>query len=89
VAVLIGFDDNRTLGEKETGRRTALPVFCEIMLRVYRDRLGGPVSLSPRKIEKGIDGYPAMQTLLEAVGDEPAARAATLFPSPQSPLLLR
>src|SRR5437867_3691183 len=32
VAVRIGFDDNRTLGDKETGGRAALPIFREIML---------------------------------------------------------
>src|SRR4030095_1673985 len=31
VAVRVGFDDNRTLGEKETGARAAPPVFREIM----------------------------------------------------------
>src|SRR2546423_10773091 len=33
VAVRIGFDDNRTLGDKETGGRAALPIFPAIMLR--------------------------------------------------------
>jgi membrane carboxypeptidase/penicillin-binding protein len=37
VAVRIGFDGNRWLGPKETGGRVALPVFQELMLRVYRD----------------------------------------------------
>ena len=32
VAVRIGFDDNRPLGDKETGGRAALPIFREIML---------------------------------------------------------
>jgi membrane peptidoglycan carboxypeptidase len=32
VAVRIGFDDNRSLGAKETGGRVALPVFQELML---------------------------------------------------------
>ncbi len=57
VAVRIGFDDNRTLGANETGARTALPVFREIMLRVYGDGLVGPVPKFPREIEEGIDGY--------------------------------
>ncbi len=57
VAVRIGFDDNRTLGAQETGGRTALPVFREIMLRVYGDSLVGPVPHFPREIEEGIDGY--------------------------------
>jgi len=52
-----GFDDNRALGEKETGGRTALPIFREIMLRVYAQRLVGPVPEFPREIEDGIDRY--------------------------------
>jgi penicillin-binding protein 1A len=61
VAVRIGFDDNRALGEKETGGRTALPIFREIMLRVYERRLVGPVPSFPREIEEGIDRYLAHQ----------------------------
>ena len=64
VAVRIGFDDNRALGEKETGGRTALPVFREIMLRVYKDQLVGPVPQFPGPIEEGIDGYLARQAVL-------------------------
>ena len=69
VAVRIGFDDNRALGEKETGGRTALPVFREIMLRVYKDQLVGPVPQFPRDIEERIDGYLARQAEL-ATGEE-------------------
>ena len=57
VAVRIGFDDNRELGEKETGARAALPVFREVMLRVYQAGLVGPVPRFPREIEAGIDRY--------------------------------
>jgi penicillin-binding protein 1A len=57
VAVRVGFDDNRALGEKETGGRTALPIFREIMLRVYERQLAGPVPTFPREIEEGIDRY--------------------------------
>jgi penicillin-binding protein 1A len=89
VAVRIGFDDNRTLGATETGGRTALPIFREIMLRVYRDQLVGPAPRFPREIEEGIDGYLAMRTVLEAVGDAPATRAPASFASPLRPLLRR
>jgi len=61
VAVRVGFDDNRALGEKETGGRTALPIFREIMLRVYERQLAGPVPEFPREIERGIDRYLARQ----------------------------
>jgi len=51
VAVRIGFDDNRTLGDKETGRRTALPIFREIMVRVCEAALAGVVPGFPRDME--------------------------------------
>ncbi|HEY5906445.1 MAG TPA: transglycosylase domain-containing protein, partial [Vicinamibacteria bacterium] len=57
VAVRIGFDDNRTLGPKETGGRTALPIFREIMQRIYEDALVGSVPQFPREMEDRIDEY--------------------------------
>lgn len=57
VAVRIGFDDNRSMGKQETGGRAALPIFRDIMLRVYAAELAGPVPPFPREIEDGIDGY--------------------------------
>jgi len=71
VAVRIGFDDNRALGRKETGGRAALPIFREIMLRVYKDKLVGPVPQFPREIEDRIDAYLARQTSLQAMGVPP------------------
>ena len=65
VAVRIGFDDNRALGDKETGGRAALPIFREIMLRVYRDELAGPVPEFPPALESGIDRYLASRAALE------------------------
>ena len=57
VAVRIGFDDNRSLGPKETGGRVALPVFKELMLRVYREKLVGPVPEFPAQMEQNINDY--------------------------------
>lgn len=57
IAVRMGFDDYRQLGDKETGGRTALPVFKEIMLNIYKDNLVGPVPQFPEKIETNIDNY--------------------------------
>jgi membrane carboxypeptidase/penicillin-binding protein len=57
VAVRIGFDDNRSLGPKETGALAALPVFREIMLKVYQDKLAGPVPVFPADMESNIDAY--------------------------------
>ena len=66
VAVRIGFDDSRALGSKETGARAALPIFREIMLRMYRDQLVGPVPLFPADIEARIDTYLATPAALPA-----------------------
>jgi penicillin-binding protein 1A len=76
IAIRIGFDDNRSMGISETGGRTALPIFREIMLRVYADRLVGPVPAFPREIEEGIDGYlAAAQAAASAVtSDKGGAR---------------
>ena len=57
VAVRIGFDDNRSLGPKETGGRVALPVFKEIMLRVYGENRVGPVPMFPAQMEQSIEAY--------------------------------
>jgi penicillin-binding protein 1A len=57
VAVRIGFDDNRKLGDRETGGRVALPIFREIMLRVYQKELVGSVPELPPEIERRIDQY--------------------------------
>lgn len=65
VAVRIGFDDNRSLGAKETGGRVALPVFNEIMLGVYGGELAGPVPAFPAQMEQRITSY--------LQGDSPAA----------------
>jgi penicillin-binding protein 1A len=71
VAVRVGFDDNRALGENETGGRTALPIFREIMLRVYERQLVGPVPSFPREIEGGIDRYLVRDAALRAERDTP------------------
>jgi len=57
VAVRIGFDDNRSLGPQETGGRVALPVFKELMLKVYREKLVGPVPTFPAQMEQSINDY--------------------------------
>ena len=50
-----------------------MPVFREIMLRIYKDQLFGPAPRFPAKIEEGIDGYLARQASLQAEGDPPSA----------------
>jgi penicillin-binding protein 1A len=78
VAVRIGFDDDRELGQKETGGRAALPIFREILLRVYKAKLVGPAPKFPRQIEEGIDKYLALQ----ANGDTLPARAGAADAAP-------
>ncbi|RPI01628.1 MAG: hypothetical protein EHM71_16205 [Zetaproteobacteria bacterium] len=82
VAVRIGFDDNRSLGEKETGGRAALPIFREIMLQVYKDELVGRAPSFPHEIEDGIDQYRAMQAAAEA------SSAGWLAVGPDAPAIL-
>lgn len=77
VAVRIGFDDNRTLGEKETGGRAALPIFREIMLRIYKDCLAGPTPQFPQEIEDRIDGYLSMLQMQTALPVEPPPAGST------------
>jgi penicillin-binding protein 1A len=57
VAVRIGFDDNRSLGAGESGALAALPVFREIMLKVYQENLAGPAPHFPAEMEENIDAY--------------------------------
>jgi penicillin-binding protein 1A len=57
VAVRIGFDDSRSLGSQETGARVALPVFQEVMLRLYHDRIAGPAPSFPLQMEQHITRY--------------------------------
>jgi len=54
VAVRIGFDDNRSLGSGETGGRLALPVFQDVMLRVYDKGIVGPAPVFPSRMEARI-----------------------------------
>jgi membrane carboxypeptidase/penicillin-binding protein len=86
VAVRVGFDDNRALGEKETGGRTALPIFREIMLRVYERRLVGPVPSFPREIEEGIDRYLVRYAARQAERDTPPPQPLDEPPVDQGPI---
>jgi penicillin-binding protein 1A len=63
MAVRIGFDDNRSLGEGETGGRAALPVFRETVLRAYGSRLLGRPPAFPKDLERGIDEYIVARSL--------------------------
>jgi membrane carboxypeptidase/penicillin-binding protein len=65
VAVRIGFDDNRSLGSNETGGRVALPVFREVMVKVYEDGLFGPAPAFPSPMEQRITRYVETEQVLE------------------------
>lgn len=84
VAVRIGFDDNRTLGAQETGGRVALPIFREIMLRVYQSQVVGPVPAFPWVIEEDIDGYLAAAATRAAVAVPTSIGAAIAAERPDS-----
>ncbi len=77
VAVRIGFDDNRSLGTTETGGRVALPVFKELMLRVYREKLVGPAPTFPAQMEQNINDYLA--------GGSIAKGESVTVPNPSNP----
>jgi penicillin-binding protein 1A len=57
IAVRLGFDDNRSLGANETGGRLALPIFKELMLRVYHEGLVGAAPKFPSHMEQNINDY--------------------------------
>ena len=82
VAVRIGFDDNRSLGAKETGGRVALPVFREIVLSAYGKKLVGPVPQFPAEMEQRIHAYlkgdPAETTVVKNAAPAPGPRFLTV-----------
>jgi membrane peptidoglycan carboxypeptidase len=57
VAVRVGFDDNRTLGSRETGGKVALPIFQEVMRKVYGGGLAGPAPPFPEHMEDSITDH--------------------------------
>ncbi len=83
VAVRIGFDDGRPLGSRETGGRLALPVFREVMLRVYGDKTTGAAPPFPRPIEQRISHYlanPAPPALVADAASLPVGVTRTTTP---------
>ena len=67
VAVRIGFDDNRTLGGRETGGLVAMPVFRDVMGRIYRENLVGPAPEFPKYMEDNITEYLKTSAMLAAL----------------------
>ena len=55
VGVYIGFDDNRSLGENETGSRAAAPTFTEAMKTILADKPSTPFRIPGNITFKKID----------------------------------
>lgn len=55
VGVYIGFDDNRSLGENETGSRAAAPTFTEAMKTILADKLSTPFRIPDNITFRKID----------------------------------
>jgi penicillin-binding protein 1A len=85
-AVRIGFDDNRSLGSRETGGRLALPVFQELMLGVYRDEIVGAAPAFPARMERriAVSLLPPQPPATDVAGDA-VASASSPRPRPGSP----
>jgi penicillin-binding protein 1A len=90
VAVRIGYDDNRELGEKETGGRAALPIFREVVQGIYTQGLAGTTPTFPEEMEQRITDYvaaAAAETADEWVAEpaapvfEPAVLPVRLMPA--------
>jgi len=87
-AVRIGFDDNRSLGSRETGGRLALPVFQELMLAVYRDKIVGAAPAFPARMEDRITASllpPDPSPATDVVGDAIAHVFGAQHRPPTSP----
>ena len=80
VAVRMGFDDNRPLGNKETGGRAALPIFRNVMLQIYQQDLVGAVPKFPQEIESNIDGYLAARAASVVPETDPATEVPPIAP---------
>jgi penicillin-binding protein 1A len=68
VAVRIGYDDNRELGEKETGGRAALPIFREVVQGIYTQGLRETTPSFPQEMEQRITDYVAAAAADELEG---------------------
>jgi penicillin-binding protein 1A len=81
--VWVGFDDNRPLGEREQGARTALPIWFDVMQAALRDRPAVPFvqpagvvvqRIDPTTGKRAAPGAPAIDEVFLA-GTEPQEQA--------------
>jgi len=75
--VYVGFDDHRTLGDKEEGARVALPIWMQFMSEVLKDRPveefpHSPLLTNPDQVKQILASAEPEQLL---VGSQPGGRA--------------
>jgi penicillin-binding protein 1A len=85
--VYVGFDDHRTLGNKEEGARVALPIWLDFMGQILKDKPAedfthSPLLKTPDQIQD-ILASAAPERLLEAVSP-PTIEPAASKPVPQT-----
>ena len=85
--VYVGFDDHRTLGEKEEGARVALPIWLDFMGQILKDAPAedfphSPLLKTPDQV-KDILASAAPERLL-APAASPTVEAAASKPTPQT-----
>ncbi|MDR3078552.1 MAG: PBP1A family penicillin-binding protein [Rickettsiales bacterium] len=83
LGIYVGFDDNRTLGENETGSRAAAPIFVKAMREILKNEKSVPFRIPEGIVFKKIDmntgkrptlATPKNNIILEAFkADDPAA----------------
>ena len=87
--VYVGFDDHRTLGNKEEGSHVALPIWLDFMEQILKDKPAedfahSPLLTNPNQVEE-ILASAAPERLL-APSASPAVAAAGSKPMPQTTL---
>ena len=85
--VYVGFDDHRTLGNKEEGARVALPIWLDFMGQILKDKpvedfVHSPLLKGPDQV-KEILANAAPERLLAPAGS-PAVEPVTGQPNPQA-----
>lgn len=84
--VYVGFDDHRTLGNKEEGARVALPIWQEFMSEVLKDKPvedfpHSPLLKSPEQVQEILASTASERLLTES---QPASAAAGTQSTPPS-----
>jgi penicillin-binding protein 1A len=85
--VYVGFDDHRTLGNKEEGARVALPIWLDFMGQILKDKppedfVHSPLLKSPDQVKEILAS--AEPERLMAPAESPAVAPAASKPIPQT-----